>query len=410
MIFNKMKSLVTPILLSLLLFVLGFGVLRFSWQERKVYTKDFNFTAWEAKDLRAFPEAQYAHGVKAWHSNDAGAAVEFFRTAIAKNPLYVAAWLKLAQAEASTGNREKAREILSFTSRLTDRVLKWKWPQALLANELGMGDIFLRNLNHLISQGKEIQNAFQLLDIHAGGSVSAMIHLLDQDNLPAYLQWLIRWDRDREALLVWPEIEKAGDGGQELLSKFVHFLVSKKHLVEAHRIWREHTGSDGMTNPDFEKEITQRGFDWRYQNDDKQRRWDIRRVIISGYMGSHSLRITFRGVENLSFWHLYQIVPVAPLIPHQLTFRWKSEGITTDQGPYVEVYGYDQRGLQANGSMMTGNQAWVREEIDFIPPEGCHAVVVRLRRLPSKRFDSKIEGTLWLDDFRLEPLARVLHD
>jgi hypothetical protein len=31
-------------------------------------------------------------------------------------------------------------------------------------------------------------------------------------------------------------------------------------------------------------------------------------------------------------------------------------------------------------------------------------VVVRLRRLKSRRFDSKIAGTLWLDDFKIEKL------
>ena len=44
------------------------------------------------------------------------------------------------------------------------------------------------------------------------------------------------------------------------------------------------------------------------------------------------------------------------------------------------------------------------ETLEFTPPEECHAVVVRLRRLPSRRFDSKIAGTLWLDDFKLEKL------
>jgi hypothetical protein len=33
-------------------------------------------------------------------------------------------------------------------------------------------------------------------------------------------------------------------------------------------------------------------------------------------------------------------------------------------------------------------------------------VVVRLRRLKSRRFDSKIAGTLWLDDFKLEKIVQ----
>jgi hypothetical protein len=47
---------------------------------------------------------------------------------------------------------------------------------------------------------------------------------------------------------------------------------------------------------------------------------------------------------------------------------------------------------------------WHTETLEFAPPEECNAVVVRLRRLKSHRFDSKIGGTLWLDDFKLEKL------
>jgi hypothetical protein len=55
--------------------------------------------------------------------------------------------------------------------------------------------------------------------------------------------------------------------------------------------------------------------------------------------------------------------------------------------------------------MLLGSAGWREEALGLIPPEGCHAVMVRLRRLPSRRFDSQIAGTLWLDDFVLEEAA-----
>ena len=51
---------------------------------------------------------------------------------------------------------------------------------------------------------------------------------------------------------------------------------------------------------------------------------------------------------------------------------------------------------------MLGTHGWQKQEIEFTAPKDCHAVVVRLHRRPSHRFDSKIAGRLWLDDFRLE--------
>ena len=158
-----------------------------------------------------------------------------------------------------------------------------------------------------------------------------------------------------------------------------------------------------MTNAGFENEITQRGFDWRHWGD-KDDNWTIERVNQEAYEGEHALRISFAGRQNIAFQNLYQIISVIPLERLRLSYVWKSDGITTDQGPYIEITGYDQKGLFQSGSMITGTHKWREESIEFRPPAGCRAAVVRVRRRPSHRFDSKIKGSFWLDNFRLEIL------
>jgi hypothetical protein len=54
--------------------------------------------------------------------------------------------------------------------------------------------------------------------------------------------------------------------------------------------------------------------------------------------------------------------------------------------------------------MMLGTHDWETQSIEFAVPEDCHSMVVRLSRRPSRRFDSKIAGRLWLDDFGLEKI------
>ncbi len=39
-----------------------------------------------------------------------------------------------------------------FTTGLTDGVFRWKWPQMLLARDLGMDGILYRNTNYLLSR------------------------------------------------------------------------------------------------------------------------------------------------------------------------------------------------------------------------------------------------------------------
>ncbi|MBW2054630.1 MAG: hypothetical protein JRI29_02840, partial [Deltaproteobacteria bacterium] len=117
-------------------------------------------------------------------------------------------------------------------------------------------------------------------------------------------------------------------------------------------------------------------------------------------------KIRFEGTENISFGHLYQIVPVDPLTPYRLTYGWRSKNITTDQGPFMDIYGYDCNGVYFKGPMMLGTHHWLEQDMEFTVPEACHAVVVRLRRRKSHRFDNKIAGILWLDDFKLEKMKK----
>ena len=158
-----------------------------------------------------------------------------------------------------------------------------------------------------------------------------------------------------------------------------------------------------MTNGGFESDITQRGFDWRHWGE-KDSNWIIERVNQGAYEGKYALRISFAGRQNISFQNIYQIVPVSPLERLRLSYAWKSDGITTDQGPFIEIIGYDQNGLSQSGPMITGTHKWREESIEFRPPAGCRAAVVRVHRRSSHRFDSKIKGSLWLDNFRLEIL------
>jgi hypothetical protein len=202
---------------------------------------------------------------------------------------------------------------------------------------------------------------------------------------------------------VWQKIRENGKPDTEIGLQYAHFLLGQKRVAESMSVWQEYLSLDGMTNAGFENEITQRGFDWRHWGD-KDGNWTIERVNQGAYKGKYALRVSFAGRQNISFQNVYQIVPVIPLERLRLNYAWKSDGITTDQGPFIEIIGYDQKGLSKFGPMITGTHDWREESIEFRPPAGCRAAVVRLRRRPSHRFDSKIKGTFWLDNFRLEIL------
>jgi len=389
------------ILLTLCIVILAGWLLHHTWQERYIYYKDYSLSFIETSDLRSFPKVQYSFGILAWLRNNTTSAAAFFSRAVSKAPLYIDAWLKLVQAEAAMGNLEKAQSILKFADFLTGSVFRWKWQQMLLAHELGMEDIFKRNTNYILSKRTMLRDTFQMLDIHYKAKTTDTVKALDNDNLIPYLGWLMAWGRIEDTYLVWEKIENLGVSDNKIILKYSSFLIGKKDIVKALAVLQEKGSFKGMMNGGFEIEISRAGFDWRYSDNAN---WKIKRLKSPVFEGVYALEIEFTGKENISFYHLYQIVPVEPSGSYSLTYNWKSEGITTDQGPFMEIYSYDKGRLNCRGDMIRGTNDWAEETIEFTAPEECHAVVVRLRRLKSTRFDCKIAGHIWLDNFRLDLL------
>ncbi len=277
----------------------------------------------------------------------------------------------------------------------------------VLARELGMQERLYRNTNYLLSRKVLVQDALQLLHTHLGGEASAVIAVLEPANLAAYLDWLMRWGMTDESLMVWQAMTAIAEPEKEIALRYAHFLLNHKRITPSVDIWQKYTGSAGLTNPGFESSLTGQGFDWRHWGE-KDGSWELKRVYNEAAEGEYALKIKFDGQENVSFQHLYQIFAVIPQETYRLTYAWKSRGITTDEGPFVEIVGYDKQGLYRAGPMITGSNGWHEESIAFEVPADNQAAVVRLRRRTSMRFDSKIRGTVWLDNFRLEKTTNQL--
>ena len=135
--------------------------------------------------------------------------------------------------------------------------------------------------------------------------------------------------------------------------------------------------------------------------------WRVQRTSEPARSGSNALEIRFSGAANNNFSHVYQFVPVSPGAAYRLSYWWKSRRITSDSGVFVEVLGKDCRGLHEKGPMILGTEDWRRVVLEFRVPEDCDTVTLRLRRPQSNRFDNRIDGVLWLDDFLLQPLDNL---
>lgn len=393
---------IKKISLTVLLVILGGWLLVYSWQARRVVLRLFDNTTIAADQLKAFPKVQYKIGYQLWFENQSEAALNLFRRAVSEDFCYLDAWLKMGEIEATRGNRRQAMDILEFTDQIAPDVFRWKWRQILLAHKLGLDQIFLRNINYLIPFRNSSQNALFLLDQAYGEDSTRILDILAPDNYISYLDWLMRGRRVEDARTVWQALDNRGTEDPALLSRYVHFLLHNKQIADAKAVWHQ-GGHDGITNPKFENEMINREFGWRFYNP-KNEEWVIKRKYLLQSEREYVLQVTFTGEKNLSFSHFYQIIPVDPGKKYGVEWDWKSRQLTTDQRPTIEIYGFGCKGLHVRGPMLAESTDWHQAAIEFEAPEDCEAVVIRLRRLLSKRIDSKIGGTVWLDNFSMRDL------
>ena len=253
---SNLTNNILRILTSVLLLLPGSWAFYLNWLQKPVRLDNYTYTNEEAKRLRNYPKISSFTALMRGLGKTLRQLRDFSRQAVSKDVLFLDGWLRLAEAEAAMGRKEKAINILTFTIDRTKNVSRWKWPQMLLARELGMEDVIYRNANYLMSCGVLEQNTLQFLHTHLGGNASDVVVILEPKYLDVYLEWLMSWSMTEESLTVWKAMNEISTPDKEKALQYAHFLLNNKRITAAMEIWKKYTGSDGLTNPGFEKEIT----------------------------------------------------------------------------------------------------------------------------------------------------------
>jgi tetratricopeptide (TPR) repeat protein len=219
------------------------------------------------------------------------------------------------------------------------------------------------------------------------------------------------------ALALWNRQEERGVHVDiEESMQLVDTLIHENRIPEATRVWEDglqtsnwprdpQTNGSVVFNGGFEHEIANGGFDWQEfpipgANSDF--------VSVFVHTGTRSLRIEFDGTENPDFAHVFQYVPVAPATRYHFSALVRTERLSTDEGISFEI-------LDALHSartpfitpQLTGTHRWTALETDFLTESDTQVLKITLRRVPSWKFDNKLNGTVWVDDVELIPTRAV---
>lgn len=361
---------------------------------------------------------------------DLSQAVRDYQEALSLNPRLSQAWVDLADCYERTGRYADAEAALdeALATHTYSPVTRWQ-----------AGNFFLRRGDlprmyecfKMASEydpeklGIAVDIAWKVDADHAG-----ILQKLVPDRLSAnlsYFNFLVSRDELDLARAAWERALKNDippESEFKVSSSFgyVDRLLAKSRVEEAERVWDEALQKAGtglrdtrivkeepgarasgppnlVWNGSFEYEILRGGFDWRYPGiPDVQFQIDLNNCM----EGLKCLRVTF-GDTNITFSHLRQIIPVPSPGSYVLDFYLRTEGLTTDQTPYVSIQGYPEgSGASLRTDHFPESTMWKKMSCPFLVKENCKAIQLVLRRDPSSKFDNQIKGSLWLDAISIQ--------
>ena len=206
----------------------------------------------------------------------------------------------------------------------------------------------------------------------------------------SYLNFLVSQHHLDEAQAVWKRIASGEETfSPDQSSPYIDSLIAARRADEAYQVWTDlqkkglirysslPSEKNLISNGDFEDELLNMGFAWRI-------------IPVEGvYAGldtstyhspSHALLVQFPGKENVQYQHVYQYVKVSPGQSYRLQAFMKTEGITTDSGPRLEVVDpYNVKALDKITDDLTGTtDGWTPLLLDFSTGPKTELIVVRL--------------------------------
>jgi hypothetical protein len=335
------------------------------------------------------------------------------------NPRDPQPWLELSAAQGFQSNAAAAEASLRRADLLAPNLPSVQWVIGNFFLLHGDVDEAFRHFKTVLAGSTQYNQILFSTAWKATGDSARILSELIPEKVATeidYLYYLLAQKQFPEAPAVWKRVAASPETfPPERAAGYIDSLIGARLVGEAAQVWDDllskglikptyqPRGENLLVNGDFEEDLLNMGFDWRLRP---------REGIYVGLDGSNfhspsrALLITFSGKENVDFRDVFQFVRVSPGRSYRLTGFLKTEGITTDSGPRLEVRdAYDGSALQKFSEGLTGSSGgWSQAILDFATGAKTELVIVGVARLPSAKLDNLIAGKVWVDDLSLTAL------
>ena len=343
-------------------------------------------------------------------------ALEQLQEAVRLNPYNPEGWTELARAMEFQGSMSKAEECLRKADALAPNLPAYQWPIANFYLLQGNTDEAFRHFRPVLAGTSEYDQIVFRTAWRATDDGHKILDQLIPQNVSTefrYLYYLLSHQLFTEAQPVWKRILTGAESfTPQQTAGYIDALIQARRPDGAYAVWTDlqrkglvrHTETGGpgnlLNNGDFEDELLNLGFGWRLA------------TVEGVYAGldpttyhspGRSLLVQFSGKQNLEYQNVYQYVKVEPNRAYRLEAFMKTDGITTDSGPRLEVRdAYDRAALEKSTDGLTDtSNGWTDLTLDFTTGPKTSLLVVALERIPSQKLDNLIAGKVWIDDVRL---------
>jgi hypothetical protein len=317
-------------------------------------------------------------------------------------------WCDLAEAYEREGEDSMARQCMERAVELGGHIPQVLIRAAAIAYGQGRKEEALQYSRRVL----EVTNAFDELVFLNFRRFQASVDEVLRAGLPkdgqsheSYFRNFLNNGNPADAERIWSALGERGWQTPALAGRYCEYLVQKGLYDTAAMTWSANReGDEGaygrrefIWNGGFEEEPVEGPFDWWWREVEGTR---VARDDEIAREGSHAIRVEFDGSRNVAFRGLWQ-QSWLPGGRYRLRALARTEGVTTDQGVYVQARSEAGGQVTARTEAVRGTAEWTPIEAEVVVRGPGALVRIEVRREESSRIDNKISGRVWLDEVTL---------
>ncbi|HXF05755.1 MAG TPA: tetratricopeptide repeat protein [Blastocatellia bacterium] len=350
-------------------------------------------------------------------------AVDHFRRAARGNPFDFQSWMLLGQALETAGQGEAAERAYRKALERAPRYFLPRWLYANFLLRQGANARALAAFEQAVEANPPAAEIFSDMIWQSSSAaphdlVQAALRLRSPEAREIITGYLIARGETDEALRLWENLTWDASGMERLTRSLVAELMRQKQFGRAARVWHDgmkrkgYAVSDGderFWNGGFEYGLapvtSEPGFDWCVRSTS-----DVKTDIVESgaSAGRRALKLTFLAREQVTFAGVSHSLALSPATAYRLRFRYRTKEMVAPTGLLVEIargFGDGALSLLTRSRPLGPSANWAEVCLPFETPATDDLITVRIVRRPIGPLYDYISGSVWFDEFTVEPVS-----